>query len=67
MVDFEGKEGDVTGGVMDEGGGIESDERRVDMVDMVVDAEDSLDRVVRTSISSMIVRFRFLDMIGGFD
>jgi len=66
-VDFEGKEGDVTGGVMDEGGGIESDERRVDMVEIVVDAEDSLDRAVRTSISSMIVRFRFLDMIGVFD
>ena len=66
-MDFEGKEGDVTGGVMDEGGGIESDERRVDMVEIVVDAEDSLDRAVRTSISSMIVRFRFLDMIGVFD
>ena len=51
------------GGVMDDGGGIESDDRRVDIVDMVVEVEDSLDRADRTSISSPIGRLRFLDTV----
>ena len=49
---------------MEEGGGIDSEDRRVDNDDIEVDAEDSLDRTGwRTSISSLIGRLRFRDMI----
>lgn len=54
----------MNGGVMEEGGGIDSEDRRVDNDDIEVDAEDSLDRTGwRTSISSLIGRLRFRDMI----
>ena len=47
-----------------EGGGMESEDRPVDNDDIEVDAEDSLDRTGwRTSISSLIGRLRFRDMI----
>src|ERR1700685_3401127 len=56
--------GDVNGGVIEEGGGIDSEDRRGDNDDIEVDAEDSLDRTGwRTSISSLIGRLRFRDMI----
>jgi len=49
---------------MEEGGGMDSEDRRVDKDDIEVDAEDSLDRTGwRTSISSLIGRLRFRDMI----
>ena len=49
---------------MEEGGGMDSEDRRVDNDDIEVDAEDSLDRTGwRTSISSLIGRLRFRDMI----
>lgn len=64
---FEETSGDVNGGVMDEGGGMEEDERPVERVEMDVDAEDSLDRLFGswTSISSFTDRFRFREVVGG--
>jgi hypothetical protein len=49
---------------MEDGGGIESEDRREVRVDTDVETEDSLDLADRTSISSPIVgRFRFRDMV----
>jgi hypothetical protein len=59
---FADTRGEVNGGLMDDGGGIDSDEP-VDKLDTVVDTEDSLDRCILTSISP-IGRFRFLDGVG---
>ena len=49
---------------MDVGGGMEEEDRLVD-VEVVVDVEDSLDRAGLTSISSLIVRLRLRDTTGG--
>jgi len=55
--------GELKGGVIDEGGGMDSDDLRVERVDIDVEAEDSLDREGRTSISSWTCRFRLRDMV----
>jgi len=49
---------------MDEGGGMDSEERRVERVDIEVDAEDSRDRTgwTWTWISSLMERFRLRDI-----
>ena len=52
----------MKGGVVDEGGGMESEERRVDRDDIEVETEDSRDRVCLTWISSWIERFRLRDV-----
>jgi hypothetical protein len=52
--------GELRGGVMDDGW-TDSDEPLVDSVD-VVDIDVSLERAGRTSISSAMERFRFLDV-----
>lgn len=54
----------MNGGLMDDGGGIDSEDR-VDRLDIVVDADDSRDRPVLTWISFSIGRFRFRDGVGG--
>jgi hypothetical protein len=57
--------GEVNGGLMDDGGGIDSEDR-VDRLDIVVDADDSRDRPILTWISFSIGRFRFRDgVVGG--
>jgi hypothetical protein len=58
--------GDVKGGVMDVGAGIDEDERRVERVEMDVDVDDSRERGLCTgwtSISSAGFGFRFF--VGG--
>jgi hypothetical protein len=54
----------MAGGVMEDGGGMESEDRRVEMDEIVVETDDSLERRDCTSISSIIVRFRFRDTAG---
>jgi hypothetical protein len=55
--------GDVNGGLIDDGGGMDSDER-VDRLETVVDVDDSRDRPILTSISPSIGRLRFLEGAG---
>jgi hypothetical protein len=63
---FDDTRGELKGGVMEEGGGIDSEDRREVSVDIDVATDDSLDLADRTSISSPIGRFRFRDMVEVF-
>jgi hypothetical protein len=51
---------------MEDGGGIDSEDRRDVRVDIDVETDDSLDLADRTSISSPIGRFRLRDIVEVF-